>query len=155
MTKLTKTGNSSPQYFSVLWDHDVDWALDLGFCGDGETSVSVAVRSLLRWRRTECCVIIVANKSTPDNNNNNAQQHQLHTQQQDFLYTPPPVRVLERPTTSPGGAATGNRGERRRRRRRATICRKSQEDLFSHSVSLLHVPKQSLVFSDFHLGEFL
>ncbi len=39
MTKLPKTGNSSPQYLSVPWEHDVDWALELGFCGDGETSV--------------------------------------------------------------------------------------------------------------------
>jgi hypothetical protein len=96
----------------------------------------------------------------------NNSSEQINTQQQQrtaasvahpatgFSEYSPPIRVLERPTTSPGGAATGNRGERRRRRR-ATICGKSAEDLFSHSVSLLHVPKQSLVFSDVHLGEFL
>lgn len=88
---------------------------------------SVAVRSLLRWRRTECCAIIVANKSTP--NNNNEQQHQLHTQQQDFSEYPQPIRDLERPTTSPGGAATGNRGERRRRRR-ATIWERARRTFF-------------------------
>jgi len=88
MTKLPKTGNSSPRYFSVLWDHDVDWALELGFCGDGETSVVSQYARSCDGGGQNAGVIIVANKSTP--NNNNEQQHQLHTQQHDFLNTPNP-----------------------------------------------------------------